>query len=74
MPLTGRESREPVHDADAVGVPLGARPLIAQRDVDRGEQRLVVERLLKEVRRPRFHRLDGERDVAMSGDDDHRNR
>ena len=41
---------------------------------DRADQDLVVERFLDEVDGARLHRLDGKRDVAVTGDHDDRNR
>jgi hypothetical protein len=40
--------------------------------MDGGQQHVVLERLRQEVERAGFHRLHGRRDVAIAGDEDHR--
>ena len=47
---------------------------LSQRDIDHADQAIILERLLEEVDRAQFHGLDSQRDIAVSGHDQHRER
>ena len=51
---------------------LAAQPDHLARSLDGLQQALEVERLLQEVLRAQLHRLDGDLDLAVGGDHDHR--
>jgi len=52
---------------------LQPRAISLEAQLDRVQQVLIAERFCQELDRSSFYRLDGHRDVAMSGDEDDRN-
>ena len=72
--LAVRKPGEAALDLAAFGFPL----VIPVQRVERGphgcQQNLIIERLLEKIDGPDLHGFDGERNIAMTRDDNHRHR
>src|SRR5579862_1222580 len=73
FPLARRERVTPRADASALAELDAVLAVRFQRPLHPVDEVLIAERLLQEVERTLLHGLHGHRDVAVPGDEDHRN-
>ena len=72
LALPGGQGVVAIAQRERPGQFLAALPIALERVLHGVEQRLIVERLGEDVERAGLHRPDGERDVGVRGQEDHR--